>query len=238
MEYIFACILLGIGIAVDVTLATIAMYPRFQRISLGFNWISKVTFTHILFPMIGYYGFAYVYRMMPELNLILGLVAAIAIFWFLGSAFRELRDLDSPDTGSYKDISWVIVLGVSWDALWSGPAKSAQAINWTNIEVFLSFIIAGAVVALFAYLSVVIAVYMNRTDLTKPANFKRRAQRETGAACLEYSVIGYFGLLAIDRYIIGLNTYWPLLLAASFILWALLFLINWKSLVQAREHKY
>ena len=238
LEYVFACILLGIGIAVDVSLATIAMYTRFSRFSDGISWASKVTTTHILFPMIGYYGFVYLYRTLPTLDLWLGLVAAVFIFWFLFSAFAEIQEDDEAEADNVTPISWAVVLAVSWDALWSGPAKSAQALSWTPAEVFWSFIIAGLIVGVVALASVRLAVSMNKADNASQKRPTQRAKRETVASWLEFSVIGYFGFLALVRYVFDLNRPWPLVLLASAAFWAPLFWIRRTRIIDARAAKY
>jgi len=237
-SYEVACILLGLGIAVDVSLATIAMYPRFKYMSDGYSWATKVTATHVAFPMIGYYGFVYLYRIAPQLDLLLGIVATLAVFWFLVTAFRELFEADEPDTGHHSMISWATVLAVSWDALWSGPAKSAQALGWSAWEVFFSFIIAGAIVGGVALLAIFLSVRLNARAVTSSQSLKTRARREVMAAWLEFSVIGYFGLLAFFRYVLGSNISWLAILAGSFFIWSGPFLLRAKTLQDARLAKY
>lgn len=90
----------------------------------------------------------------------------------------------------------IIILAVSWDALWSGPAKAAQATagSWTSVEVGLSFIIAGLVVALMAELALLSAFMLRRIEFKNPISLSRF---NFYGLFVELSVIGGFGILSL-----------------------------------------
>jgi hypothetical protein len=105
-------------------------------------------------------------------------------------------------------VNLALILAVSWDALWSGPAKSAQVVNWPEFWVWASFFIVGLVVLLFAILSFLTA-----------KRFKKSLINETLGQWLQLSIISYFGLLALMRYTLdlALSEQWLLFISASLI---------------------
>ncbi|HEY0964523.1 MAG TPA: hypothetical protein VGE31_01875, partial [Candidatus Paceibacterota bacterium] len=150
--------LMGVGIAIDVTIATVSKF-RDRELSAR-NWTLPITATHILFPAIGYYLFWGLAETFPGTRLVLGLVGFLLVTAFIYEVVCEATDTKpifgisawiGDLFGFHPDDSrrFVAILAVSWDALWSGPAKSAQAeaSGWSAFEVSLSFFIAGAVVA-------------------------------------------------------------------------------------------
>lgn len=167
--------LMGLGIAIDVAIATLA---RFRDRTMTFrNWTLPVALTHILLPAIGYYGWWYLGQQFSAFALVLGLVAFAIIAIFIYEAFCEWIGAEaaislSPITdrlfaqlGEGAKGRLAMVLAVSMDALWSGPAKAAQAESgfWSPFEVLISFFIAGAVVALVAETALLVARALNRT---------------------------------------------------------------------------
>lgn len=185
--------LMGLGIAIDVAIATIA---RFRDPTMTFrSWTVPVAIAHIVLPAVGYYSWWGLGQISSLLILPLGLIAFILVAVFIHEAYCEWID-------SEPKITWeplvepfistltagergrlIMVLAVSMDALWSGPAKAAQAASggWNWLEVMFSFFVAGLVVALVAQGSLAIA---NRLR-------KIKFDRETLLSV--YLVIGKFG---------------------------------------------
>ncbi|HMO77809.1 MAG TPA: hypothetical protein PKA42_00685 [Candidatus Paceibacterota bacterium] len=177
--------LMGVGIAIDVMLATVS---KFRDDDLSFrNWTLPIMATHIGFPAIGYYGFWGLSQAYPALNPILGIVGALFVLLFLYEVAGEWIGYE-PKFGISESIGklfgfeendarrLVAIMAVSWDALWSGPAKAAQAVTggWTDSEVGWSFIIAGLVVAIAAQMSLRLALWMRKVkfnDATKMARY-------------------------------------------------------------------
>ena len=230
IDYLLSCLVLGLGIAIDVALASLAIGPFLKTAAAKRQWVTAVTATHITFPMIGYYGFALAYREFPPAQTILGLLAAVMVAWFLYHEFCELLE---PDSDGFKGLSFLLVLAVSWDALWSGPAKSVQAVGWSSSEILWSFIIAGIVVGLTAYLATAFSTIIFRR-FNKKGSISALAKSEVIALWLEFTVIGYFGLMSLVRYVLKSDLPWPYVASTSAVFWALVFYIQRRKLTDAR----
>lgn len=195
-------ILMGVGIAIDVAIATIVMF-RDEKLSFR-SWTLPIMSTHILFPGIGYYlvwglGVAF-----TPLQVILGFAGAVLVALFLYEATTEWRGQEpifaiSDWMGKKFDgrgLAWLTpaILAVSWDALWSGPAKAAQATHWGTAEVLVSFLVAGVVVAVVAQIALAVALGLRHINFASA--HKLAAFNLTGKFA-EVSVIGGFGILAL-----------------------------------------
>lgn len=197
--------LMGIGIAIDVFLATIS---KFQDRELSFrNWTLPICATHIGFPAFGYgvvFGLSQAY---PWLRPILGSVGFVLVALFIYEVICNSAG-KKPIFGISAWLSGVIglnendtrriiaILAVSWDALWSGPAKAEQAYagHWDNWEVVGSFAIAGIVVAMVAQIALICALKLQErkfSDVAKLASWSFRGKIP------ELSVIGGFGVLSL-----------------------------------------
>ena len=193
---------MGIGIAIDVAIATIVMF-RDEKLSFR-SWTLPIMSTHILFPGIGYYMVWGLGAAFTPLQVILGLVGAGLVAAFLLEATTEWRGQEPifaiSDWMSKKfegrGMAWLTpaILAVSWDALWSGPAKAAQTKHWGTSEVLLSFLVAGAVVAVVAQLALAAALGLRRIRF---ASVDRLAAFNLCGKFAEVSVIGGFGILAL-----------------------------------------
>jgi hypothetical protein len=198
-------ILMGVGIAIDVAMATVS---KFRDRTMSFqNWTLPIMGTHILFPAFGYYGFWGLRKEFSILTPVLGGVGFLFVFLFvyevvceaigkepvfgISSWFSDLMGLKEDDTRRI-----IAILAVSWDALWSGPAKAAQAVvgNWTTSEVMLSFPVAGVTVALVAELSLAVARSLQRKKFD---SVETLAQWFFWGKYVELSVIGGFGVLSL-----------------------------------------
>lgn len=228
LEYFFASVLLGGGIAIDVALATVAMRRLLHDRRTRRFWVLGVTSTHVVFPMVGYYGFAYFYRAAPTLHAAFGVMASLLIAIFLFKLFEAwVRQPEDQPARGYT-VTLGAIVAVSWDALWSGPAKSAQAIVWSPIEIFLSFIIAGAIVGLIAWLTTSL-VTSRATGESR--NLQRIGPRFVSMT-LEFAIILYFGVLAIVRYVVESDAPWPYVLMASVLASAALFLVFHREIIR------
>ena len=129
----------------------------------------------------------------------------------------------------YSWISFAIILAVSWDALWSGPAKSAQVVGWSDWMIWLSFLWVGFIVSLLCVLSCILSHRLQPFIQKFPVV----------QACLiwtQYTVIGYFGLLAFSRYTLQIIDFEVGLFVMSGVLVWLMRRLNrqsWQSIVQA-----
>lgn len=238
-NYLLPCILMGVGIAIDVTIATLA---RFRDTSLALKtWTVPITGTHVLFPAAGYYWFWGLAEVFPALHLLLGvagftLVALFAYevicesvganpFWGISDSISRFFGLEKGDSRRF-----IAILAVSWDALWSGPAKAAQAAagHWTTNEVFASFFIAGATVAAIAQLALLVAFWLRRVKFADPVAM---ARFNFWAKLAELSVIGGFGVLSLWQGLLGdADLYWSI--AIAFALLAVVFFIFREELMR------
>jgi len=239
--FLLPSILMGLGIAIDVAIATIS---RFRDRTMTFrNWTLPVALSHILLPAFGYYGWWMLGQAFHQLGLVLGLTAFVIITIFLYESFCEWIDSEpvvslAPLTN--RALKWldadsrgrlVMVLAVSMDALWSGPAKAAQAESggWSTGEVLVSFLIAGVVVAIVAEISLLIALLLNRVSFQ---NTHGMALAIVAGKYAEVVVLFSFGLLSIRN---GFSAWWGLgslyeCIAVSALLIGVLWLVYWRRL--------
>lgn len=194
-------LLMGVGIAIDVAIATVVMF-RDKELSFR-NWTLPIMSTHIIFPGVGYYVFWGAGAVFTPLQVGLGLFGAGLVAAFLYEATSEWRGqepvfaisewMGEKFTG--RSLAWLTpaILAVSWDALWSGPAKAAQAAEWSTSEVLLSFLVAGTVVAIVAQVSLLAAFGLRRINFSSA---RKLATFNLFGKLAEVSVIGGFGILS------------------------------------------
>jgi hypothetical protein len=211
-DFVLASLLMGLGIGLDVAVATAARAKQLSTIRLATVWIVGVSFTHTVFPMFGYLLTYFSIQMQPAIEPIIGLLAFTCIFYYLKSELIELAQPKKQGEDKQLMVTLGLILAVSWDALWSGPAKSAQVIGWPELLVWVSFLLVGALVSLLAIASLGFALRAQQA-------FKGSRMSNWLSLWVQYSVIGYFGLLAILRYTLHINIYWwqVLLMAALLI---------------------
>ncbi|MFY8352208.1 hypothetical protein AAEU29_16830 [Pseudoalteromonas sp. SSM20] len=191
-EYLLACLMMGAAIGMDVALVTALYSNKLTCAKTRFKWVSGVVGSHTLLPMCGYLLSFYGIKWLPWLTPLLGIVALGFIAVYL---YDELFSSDDSNP-LLATISWSLIIAVSWDALWSGPAKSAQVVEWQSIFVWTSFIVVGAVVYLFTLAGLKVGDRLASNEQHTPFVW----------LWLQYSAIGYFGLLALMRYTFSLNT--------------------------------
>lgn len=214
-DFVIASLLMGIGIGSDVAIATFARAGQLVTLRAAFFWIAGVSLTHTLFPMLGYLLTYFSLQLNPTIEPIVGLLAFGFIFFYL---MGELSDFMNPQEESEDRqilVTLGLILAVSWDALWSGPAKSAQVIGWPELFVWMSFIVVGIFVSILAIISLNFALRFQ--SVTNDKGGKRWS-----IYWLQYTVIGYFGLLALFNYTLNLQFYWWQTLLSSGLIMALL----------------
>ncbi len=201
-----ACLLMGLGIGIDVALVTFIQAKALSRKRIIMLWLLGVTLTHTLFPMVGYLIAYFSIHSMPLLTPVIGVIAFIFIAHFISQELAENEENEAPSIM----VNVALILAVSWDALWSGPAKSAQVFAWPEFWVWFSFVIVGLVVFVFACLSLWLANIIRVEQLKiiqLPFDFGQ---------WLQLSIIGYFGLLALLRYTFQFSVIeWQVLLISS-----------------------
>ncbi|MCF2946803.1 hypothetical protein L0668_01690 [Paraglaciecola aquimarina] len=215
-DFVLASLLMGLGIGSDVAIATFARANQLAGIRTALIWIVGVSVTHTVFPMLGYLLTYFSLQLQPNIEPIVGLIAFAFIFFYLKG---ELADFIRSKDGSQNDdhdrqilVTLGLILAVSWDALWSGPAKSAQVIGWPELFVWLSFIVVGIFVSTLAIVSLSCALRVKKV-------VKHKVSSRWFAFWLQYTVVGYFGLLALFNYTLGLQlTWWQTLMTSGVVI--------------------
>jgi hypothetical protein len=219
-NFVLACLLMGLGIGLDVAIATAVRAKQLSTIGLASAWFVGVSVTHTIFLMFGYLLTYFSIKMQPVIEPIIGLLAFTCIFYYLKSELTEFAQPKKQGEDKQLMVTLGLILAVSWDALWSGPAKSAQVIGWPEFWVWISFLLVGVFVSVLAIASLSFALYAQRS--IEDSRMSRWL-----SLWVQYSVIGYFGLLAMLRYTLNINIYWwqVLLLSALLIAIAMRLLI-------------
>ncbi|MFY0640428.1 MAG: manganese efflux pump [Bermanella sp.] len=190
LVFVCASTLMALGIGIDAALATFVRSGQFKNNWQATYWIAGVVVTHTIFPMAGYFLAYMSVQQVPILAPIIGVCAFILVAHFL---YTELLQESEDELNHSSWITMGLILAVSWDALWSGPAKSAQVLDWSQWMIWLSFFWVGAVVCLLCIGS----FYFGRQLLL---NLKDNPRVLSFMLWLQFSVIGYFGWLALFRY--------------------------------------
>lgn len=206
IEIVCACVIMGVGIGADVALATVLRAHAMSNKRTVLFWMVGVTLTHTLFPMVGYLLAHFSIHNAPIISPIIGLLAFSFIAYFVAQELKVNHDQSDANSAANSAgkvfVTLGLILTVSWDALWSGPAKSAQVIGWPDFWVWSSFLIVGLVVALFSMISYFLA---------KHVHIKIRQPRwlifEFGQ-WVQLSVVSYFALLALLRYTLDVQWLW------------------------------
>lgn len=223
--FFFASTIMALGIGLDAAIATLVHSDKLSKPSKLY-WVAGVSLTHTLFPMLGYCLAYFSIQWFPFITPIVGIIAFVFVFHFL---YTELMQNNEDSTVRYSWISFAIILAVSWDALWSGPAKSAQVVGWSDWMIWLSFLWVGFIVSLLCVLSCILSHRLQPFIQNFPVV----------QACLiwtQYTVIGYFGLLAFSRYTLQIIDFEVGLFVMSGVLVWLMRRLNrqsWQSIVQA-----
>jgi len=209
IDILLACLLMGLGIGIDVALATFVRASSMNGIRTISLWLLGVTLTHTLFPMAGYLVAYFSISVQPLITPLVGILAFLFIAYFVKEELLAMNDKSAPSLM----INFALILAVSWDALWSGPAKSAQVVNWPEYWVWASFLIVGLVVLIFASFSLWLAKKV-RINYIKVSWLPF----EIGQ-WLQLSVVSYFGLLALLRYTFQFDVIeWQVLIASAVII--------------------
>lgn len=219
--FVFSSTLMALGIGIDAAMATLVRARAFQTRAQARYWILGVSLTHTVFPLVGYVLAYICVQYLPWLTPLVGVVAFLLVSQFL---YGELNEKNSESQPHNPWISLGLILAVSWDALWSGPAKSAQVLGWSDWMIWLSFLWVG----LFVCLLCIASDYIGRCFFEV---FKSNQLGIKFALWLQYSVIGYFGLLALLRYSFNWQVHEVIIfmMSASFIYVYQLFQGNYKT---------
>ena len=225
-EFLLASLVMGLGIGTDVALATFLRAEALTARNEKIMWLGGVTLTHTLFPMAGYLLAYFSINSAPLLTPLVGVVAFSCIAYFVYSDL--VADSEESSDSNQLMVTLGLILAVSWDALWSGPAKSAQVMGWPEMWVWGSFILVGIVVAVFA----LVGLALGRKLSVSNVSFSDHSKNSSVSRSLDFgrwlqlSAISYFGWLALARYTLNWSLSWWLILLFSFSLLAVLLLLQ------------
>lgn len=215
---------MGLGIGLDAAMVTSLKASTMRSRLVAFIWVSGITFTHTVFPMIGYLLSHTGAKYFPTFSPIVGLLAFLLIGYYL---LQELFYCADENDETHSDgqaliITIGLILAVSWDALWSGPAKSAQVIHWPETAVLVSFILVGFFVAVLSITALLIAQSSAVKRYLLGIRWLSTSDLEWFGRWCQYTIFGYFGLLALTRYTFQLDIAYELILLFCALVMALL----------------
>ncbi len=95
VDFILASLLMGLGIGLDVAIATVARAGQLQTFKTPALWVAGVSLTHTLFPMFGYLLTHLSVQVNPQITPLIGIIAFVCIFVYLKA---ELSELAQPTT--------------------------------------------------------------------------------------------------------------------------------------------
>jgi hypothetical protein len=213
-DFILSSLFMGLGIGLDVAVATAARAKQLSTLKVATMWIVGVTLTHTLFPMLGYLLTYFSIHIQPAIEPLVGLIAFSCIYYYLKGELRNMANASDKNENNQLMVTLGLILAVSWDALWSGPAKSAQVIGWPESLIWASFLVVGLMVLLLAIGSLLSVLKLHQS-------VGEQFHLKWLPLWIQYSVIGYFGLLALLQYTLGITMYWWQILMLSALLIAL-----------------
>ena len=225
-DFVLACLIMGLGIGIDVAIATFMQGSVLSNKKMRITWILGVSATHTLFPMFGYLLTYFSVQALPVVTPLVGMVAFVLISIFIIDEIKSSNNIENKQSNGLINIA--LIFAVSWDALWSGPAKSAQVVGWSEWMIWLSFVIVGGVVTAFCLSS----LYIAKKVCVLPLGSSPKHQHKILGISrwIQYSVLSYFGLLALVRYTFSSDISWVVVLFLSFFLmWFVLKAVSYRS---------
>lgn len=232
VDFITACFVMALGIGTDVAITTVLRAKQLKSMKVAIFWVVGVSLTHTIFPMLGYLLTYFSIQAVPVLTPTVGLLAFLLISHFLYNEFKDIANDSQPGDDNHIYISFALILAVSWDALWSGPAKSAQVVNWPEIMVWGSFLIVGVLVTVTCLLS-----WWLGTWVVERSSMNMSPKVKLTALWVQYSVIAYFGVLALSRYTFELSVnWWHILSLTSFAVAVMLTILTTEQKQVKSEH--
>ena len=200
----------GLGIAIDVAVATLAMYRQLDTVKKQTMWTAGVGLSHILLPVLsgtltaGLEGASNQTNYADILNRSLSAGGFGLIMKFLYDEINgDEEDEDNTEESilNAKDISKYLaaIWAVSVDAAVSGPAKYKQASNqnWSVDKTMKSAAIGGLTVSLVAFSALQLANKLRDkfADNTNVEDFLEK--HDETILGIEAFILNYFGVDAL-----------------------------------------
>ena len=233
---------LGTGLAIDVSIATIA---RYRDTSLSFfNWTLPIAAYHVAFQAIGFLLFWEFLKEYPYLGPVVGVAGFLLVFALVYEILCKMCGVAPKISISHllaaicnineTDSRRLIVqIAVSLDALVSGPATSmvAKTMSLQTTEALLLFALAGIVVATVTHGVLLVS---RRLALMQFSSIGVLAYWFTIGTFVELSVIGGFGILSLWAGVSQAANLYVSIGIAAFLL-TLFFILNWSNIF---SHEY
>lgn len=233
---------LGTGLAIDVSIATIA---RYRDRSLSFlNWTLPIAAYHVAFQAIGFLLFWEFLKEYPYLGPLIGTCGFLLVFALVYEILCKVRgviprisisglltkvwNIDEADSRRR-----IVQIAVSLDALVSGPATSmvAKTMSLSTNEALVLFVLAGVVVAIITQGALLLS---KRLGLVQFSSIGILAYWFTIGTFVELSVIGGFGILSLWGGVSQTANLYVSIGIAAFLL-ALFFISHWSDIY---THEY
>jgi len=201
----------GLGIAIDVAVATLAMYRQLDTVKKQTMWTAGVGLSHIILPILsgtltaGLEGASNKTNYSDILNRSLSAGGFGLIMKFLYDEINSNEDDEEDNTEesilNAKDVSKYLAAlwAVSVDAAVSGPAKYKQASNqsWSLEKTMKSAAIGGLTVSLVAFSALKLANKLRDkfADNTNVEDFLDK--HDETILGIEAFILNYFGVDAL-----------------------------------------
>ena len=201
----------GLGIAIDVAVATLAMYRQLDTVKKQTMWTAGVGLSHIILPILsgtltaGLEGASNQTNYSDILNKSLSAGGFGLIMKFLYDEINGDENEQEEDTEesilNAKDVSKYLaaIWAVSVDAAVSGPAKYKQASNqnWSLDKTMKSAAIGGLTVSLVAFSALKLANKLRDkfADNTNVEDFLEK--HDETILGIEAFILNYFGVDAL-----------------------------------------
>lgn len=199
----------GLGIAIDVAIATIAMFRHLDSKQKQTLWTGGVGLSHILLPILSgslTAGIEQASKGSDHSNIVNRALSAGGFGLIIKFLYEEING-DNENENPEKDILnaqnlskyLAAIWAVSVDAAVSGPAKYKQASNqnWSLEKTLKSVTIGGLTVSLVAFSALKLANKL-REKYTENSNVEEFLEKnDSTIMAIEAFILNYFGVDAL-----------------------------------------
>jgi hypothetical protein len=239
LYYVAVNVGIGIGIAADAILATVARARTFASLGDALRWSGAIGLTHWLFPMIGFIGGWYAATHWIAAAAVYAAGGGLLLAYVLRVLFERSRHEIGQDARSDSRLSfWLAVWSVSIDALVTGPGKAAATAHWTTKQVIASFPFVGLVVFGLVLLATVPAMAVHRAIVNRGnATWRPLARFFVASTWVELLVFTWFAVLSfveVGAAMSVVDTSYLLVSLATIPIGALMFVFAGRSISRAQ----
>lgn len=198
----FAALIFGAGLAIDVSIATLA---RFQDKSLTLlSWTIPIVVLHIIGLSGSYLLSLGTARQFPALQPVIGVFGFLLVMWLVNKVTKEalghehssrLMDwLERQGISDHSASRVIVAVALSIDAAVGGPVIEPWISNLNNLsDLAVFFLAVGVGVGVVTHIAVSLADRLRNRRFNSP---EKMARWFAWAKYIELSVIGGFGISA------------------------------------------